>query len=89
MTVFSKNGAKFYLETSTTDEIALKQLSLTNEMPFPMCPKSKVIIYWRLAWTCSNFIPYKKLVRAAAECDTTLGTESLSKLINSGKTALP
>ena len=87
--MFYKKGANFYLLTSTTDEIALKQLSFTREMLVLVCPKRRLIIYGRVASIFSIFIPSKKLVKAAAECDTTLGTLSLSKLINSGNTALP
>jgi hypothetical protein len=32
-TVTSKNGLKFYLHISATDDIAPRQLSFTNEMP--------------------------------------------------------
>ena len=87
--MFYRKGANFYLLTSTTDEMALKQLSFTREMFVLVCPKRRFIIYGSEASICSIFIPSKKLVKAAAECETTLGTLSLSKLISSGNTTFP
>jgi hypothetical protein len=35
--VLSRKGANFYLATSTTEEMALKQLYLTKEIPLFVC----------------------------------------------------
>lgn len=83
-TVTSKNGLKFYLHISATDEIAPRQLSLTKEIPELEWKTRSSIISLRCTNDSSYFKPYKKLVRAAAEWDTTLGIGSFKSWTNFG-----
>lgn len=79
--VTSRYFSKLFFESSATDDIVLRQLSFTRELPWV---ERWINIYIKLSsWgaACSNFIPSKKFVRQAAACETTLGIGSWRRAI--------
>lgn len=73
----------------TTEEIALRALSLTKEIP-TIAHLISISIIWSSWYSISlAFIPSRKLVNAASEWATIRGTGSLRRLTSSGYICAP